>query len=730
MPHSLSPLVIAAPIAQIVGLLFVAAVMLGVQQAFPRAHTRAWGLAWLAGSVWVGAGTLRAIMVGGPTTLGWVLAFLLVLGMYLQAAWLVLGTRLLRQGPVDRRLWAASVALPLLLAAGSTALGTAVAARGLAIVVRSGLPLAVLGVAALWTASWVWRSAPGGSVGTRLTAGALGLWGVCRLQEVADQALFLAGVWTPAYLVYCGFVDLAILIALGLGTVVWLLEEERDLLLTAQQKFALVFQNSPDPIVVTLPDEGGRIVDVNQRFVDLFGRPPEEVRGRTTVELGLFPSESAREAFAADLVVGGTVHSRELEVDVGDVPRTFAVSAGTFASEGRTHAVGIARDITERARAEERLRRSEERLRLALDAAGMGTWEWDLTSGVVAWSEEAERILRVTPGGGPRSLAAYLEMVHPADRAEVEGRLGPALDGECEGFQHEHRILTPDGATRWIEGRGRMDRDAAGRPRRLRGIVTDVTRRKEAEHALRESEEQLRRSRVMEAMGGLVAGVAHEVRNPLFSISANVDAVHARLGDDRRFTRQVAELRAQVGRLTRLMQDLIDYGRPASLQRSSTRIDDVARRAVAGCARLAAERQVRVDVAAGGDLPPLLVDARRLEQVFENLVANAVQHAPAGSTVVVRASLYRVSERTCVLCTVEDEGPGVPVDIRAHVFEPFVSHRNDGTGLGLSIVQRVVEAHGGTVAVADRKGGGARFEVRLPVSEDDAASPAPGVSGL
>jgi len=141
----------------------------------------------------------------------------------------------------------------------------------------------------------------------------------------------------------------------------------------------------------------------------------------------------------------------------------------------------------------------------------------------------------------------------------------------------------------------------------------------------------------------------------------------------------------------------------------------VFRRVARSCAPLARDRQVTVTEEVAEDLPALDIDGARLEQALENLAANAIQHAPAGSVVRMAGSLGPASPEPLARCTVEDEGPGLRADDVTRIFEPFFSRRQGGTGLGLSIVQRVVEAHGGSVTAENREGGGARFTLLLPV---------------
>jgi signal transduction histidine kinase len=241
--------------------------------------------------------------------------------------------------------------------------------------------------------------------------------------------------------------------------------------------------------------------------------------------------------------------------------------------------------------------------------------------------------------------------------------------------------------------------------------------RRERDRAAREVgalEESLRRREQMAAMGALVAGVAHEVRNPLFGISSTVDALEARVGAQD-LAAHIDALRSQVSRLGKLMNDLLDYGRPHPLELTREALPGVIEEASRACDYLAESQGARIETLAGAELPPLHLDRKRLVQVFQNLLENALHHSPRGGTVRVELEPAELDGRRLVRVSVCDKGLGFAAADLPHVFEPFFTKRRGGTGLGLSIVRQIVEQHSGRVEVRNDPEGGARVVVWLPL---------------
>lgn len=367
---------------------------------------------------------------------------------------------------------------------------------------------------------------------------------------------------------------------------------------------------------------------------------------------------------------------------------------------GRIHRVaGVSRDITALKEALAALRASEERLNHALEGTQQGLWDWDLVTGHVYRSPRWFEMIGLAPGAIADDYDAGLKLMHPEDRRQLEAAMSAHLEGRLPRFQAEYRLRTRGGEWIWIFDAGKVVAwDARGHPSRVAGMCTDITERRRAEEALR----------------ALVGGVVHEIRNPVYGIVINLDALEATFGDEPRYGPFVAALRESAERISSLMNDLRDYGEPRTLNPEPCLVRGLIDSAVRSCDSLAAGKSARVAVELEVDSLLLPVNARRMHQVFRNLLENALHHAPEGSVVEIAGRRTRAEGLDWWSFTVTDGGGGFDAEALSRGFEPFFTRREGGTGLGLSIVKRVVEEHGGTVEAANRPEGGACITVRLP----------------
>lgn len=371
-----------------------------------------------------------------------------------------------------------------------------------------------------------------------------------------------------------------------------------------------------------------------------------------------------------------------------------------------------------RAELERRIEDRTEALRESEAALTQAASEWRRTFDAI---DSPVMILDIQ-GRLVRANATVRALIGKGAADGVTGRIVTSM-GEGEPWETASRVAAaarearaPRSAETYDAASGRswdvsayLAEPEQGNDRRIIVVAKDTTR-------LLELRETLRREENMAAMGALVAGVAHEVRNPIFAISSTLDAFEARFGDQPGLEKYFPVLRRELERLGRLMRDLLDYGKQPRMETVATQLGAVVAEAIRACEADTAAGGVTVvnDVAA--DLPEVVVDAARMAQVFQNVIHNAVVHTPAGGRVVVEASVRSGDGRRWVESRIRDSGPGFRPEELPHVFEPLFTRRPGGTGLGLAIAQRIVVMHGGVMSAGNATQGGAVVTVRLPLA--------------
>jgi signal transduction histidine kinase/GAF domain-containing protein len=353
---------------------------------------------------------------------------------------------------------------------------------------------------------------------------------------------------------------------------------------------------------------------------------------------------------------------------------------------------------------------------------------WEADAGSLTFTflgGRADELLGDVTGGS--GWGAWGEHIVAADR-------GPALAASraatTAGEDHsvEYRVTTQGGGTAWIRDLVHVVRGAQG-PRQLRGLMVDITERKRAEQALRKSErkyseafrrerEAAQRLRALDDMKNtFLEAVSHDLRTPLTSIlgsALTLEQTRFELPKEESLD-LVRRVAANARKLERLLSDLLDLDRLqrgiVSPQRRPTELATLVQRTV-GELEDAAGHTIDLDV----EDVTVSIDSAKVERIIENLLSNAIRHTPAGTNIWVKAS----SRDGGLMLLVEDEGPGVPGDMREAVFEPFrqapgsSSEHSPGVGVGLSLVRRFSELHGGRAWLEERPGGGASFHVFLP----------------
>jgi PAS domain S-box-containing protein len=393
------------------------------------------------------------------------------------------------------------------------------------------------------------------------------------------------------------------------------------------------------------------------------------------------------------------------------------------------------------ARAAASLRQSEERLRLALDAGQIGTWDWDVPTGMIKWSERIYDFYGFARGRRPKSRDEVLAPVHPDDREALERAKERAFEGDGV-YQVEFRLTRPHGGTRWVYAYGSTFRDENGKPTRAMGVMVDITDRKNLDAYREELLASERAARADAEHAGrmkdeFLATLSHELRTPLNAILGWSQLIQAGILPENELRHGLETIDRNARVQTKLIEDLLDMSRIISgkvrLEMQQILLRDLATAAVATARPAAAAKEIALQLLIEDPSDMIMADSSRMQQVLWNLLTNAIKFTPRGGRVQLQIRRGPPESQT-VEVVLTDSGQGIAPEFLPHVFdrlrqaEASITRQHGGLGLGLSIVKQLIEMHGGSiVAASDGPNHGAVFSISLPLAVD-AQAPVDGIS--
>jgi len=368
------------------------------------------------------------------------------------------------------------------------------------------------------------------------------------------------------------------------------------------------------------------------------------------------------------------------------------------------------KELKERQKAEIALREEQEKLSLALHAAKMETWNWDVETGTVSWSEGTEALFGMGEGEFDGKYDTYLSLIYPDDLFDVQNAIGKALTDKNYNYVVEHRLVRPNGEVRWVEGRGRVYWNEDGKPIRMAGTVVDVTDRKVDEmvrdHLIRELAAK------NTELEQFTYTVSHDLKAPIITIKGFLGflADDARLGRQERLERDILRINEAVDRMHRLLNELLELSRIGRMMNTPVAVPfgelvDEALKSLDG--RL---RSMPVQLKVADNFPVVHGDRRRLLEVTQNLIDNAIKFSANQPSPLVEVG-WKKSENEGHVFFVRDNGIGIAPEHHSRIFDLFnkLDPMAEGTGVGLALVKRIIEFHGGSIWVESEAGKGATF---------------------
>jgi PAS domain S-box-containing protein len=509
---------------------------------------------------------------------------------------------------------------------------------------------------------------------------------------------------------------------------------------TARQQLAeLEAVYSAVPVGLGFLDTDLRFVRVNECLAEINGVPVSEHIGRTLSEV-LPPGPNA----------GDTVEPLYWQVLQSRLPLVNHEAQGTTRAQP-----GVQRDwllnyyplldrddqvlglnvmvqeITEHKRSEQALKNSQERLKLALEASQLGMWYWDLERDVLSWDKQCKALFGLSPET-QMSYQVFLEALHPEDRKRVDQAVNQSIHDQTR-YNIEYRTLWLDDTVHWIAARGHCTYDDAGRAIWMMGVALDITERKRSEAALLESEERYRQrveeldrlthelsrttdhlERRNSELDQFAYAVSHDLKAPLRAINNLSTWIEEDLQDklDEETASQMALLRKRVCRMEQMIDGLLDYSR---VGRMAMVPEQVVVRELLTEVIDALSPPSSFTIELSSDLPVLMTERLWLQQVFSNLIGNAIKHhdrldGHIWVDVQKKGKFYQFA--------VSDDGPGIEPAYHQKVFVIFQTlqarDKTESTGIGLSLVKSIVENKGGTVQIESTQNRGTTFLFSWP----------------
>lgn len=495
-------------------------------------------------------------------------------------------------------------------------------------------------------------------------------------------------------------------------------KEAEAALRASEQRYRSLLETLQEGIWVI--DAHGRTTFVNPRMAEMLGYSAEEMLGRPVADF-LEPRENSRLHPLEARRPGGAAFELELVRKDGSKVSSLVRTSPLYDSHGNYAGTlaGLS-DITQRKQAEEALRRSEERYRGLVNSLPVVVYSAlaDACCTLRFLSPQWEELTGFSCQQCLADPEFRLGLIHSQDRQGVLDRVELLRERQI-AVEVEYRLRTRQGTFKWVRDRAVPTFDLHGQLTGYDGFLEDITQRRRQEEQLQRMEVQLAHASRLATLGEMVAGLTHEVSQPLFSIlnyaTASANLLSQPRADVELLRQWNAEIASEATRAGEILRRLRTFGRRAEPQRLLADLHEVIEEALALVTPEARSRGIVLEKQLADGPLQARFDRVEIQQVLVNLLRNAfeaLEALPSGRRVVIETGIEGLW--ACVAVT--DNGPGVPASLATQIFEPFMTTKPQGMGMGLAISRTLIEANGGTLAYSPAERGGARFCFCLPTA--------------
>jgi PAS domain S-box-containing protein len=480
---------------------------------------------------------------------------------------------------------------------------------------------------------------------------------------------------------------------------------------TSEKQFSNAFHFAPIGIALVQPN--GRWLKVNRAVCAMLGYTEEELLSKTFQDI-THPDDLKADLDQVRQMLDGPIASYQSEKRyVHKNGSTIWVLRSTSLvrdDDGNPqHFIAQIIDITERKLMEDRLSRTSEQLQFVLDGSQQGFWDWNIETGEVARNERWAEMLGYTLKEVEFKVKQWTDLIHPDDRERAWTSIKNHIEGLTPFYEQEYRMLTKDGEYKWILDRARIvQRDAHGKPARMSGTHTDITRLKLSEEELQAKNTEMER---------FAYTVSHDLKSPLITIQiyAGMILKNMEAGKYERAIGDMKRIEDAASKMNALLGDLLELSR-AGRQMSEPAQVDMNRLVKDTLTQLAGSlKQNQVEVSVQPDLPAVHGDHKRISEIVQNLIENAIKYRGDQSAPRIEIGV-RLEAKESVFF-VSDNGIGIDPRQHERIFGLFnkLDTKSEGTGVGLALVKRFIEVHRGRVWVeSDGVGMGSTFCFTVP----------------